>query len=103
MNSQQKVDKNFDRRVIFMVTEINLDKVSGGQIVETSEHKFVLMPPEAKIYETKEEAEKAENEILKNKLPKKPRQRRNTTIYQEQREKLEQAYRKDAKNDVFKN
>lgn len=50
--------------VVFMtIEEINADKVSGGQVVETKDNKFILVPPEAKFYNTKEEVEKAETDL----------------------------------------
>ena len=48
--------------------EINdnvLDQVAGGKIMETKEGKFILMPPRAKEFDTKEEAEEAEKKFLK--------------------------------------
>ncbi len=46
------------------LNENELDKVAGGKIAETKEGKFILMPPNAKEFTTKEEAEEAEKNFL---------------------------------------
>lgn len=41
------------------VSQDDLENVSGGTIVETKDGKFVILPPDAKIFDKKEDAEKA--------------------------------------------
>lgn len=45
------------------IDDKSLDKVSGGKIVETKEGKYILLPPNAKEFDTEEEAKKAEEKI----------------------------------------
>ena len=42
------------------LNENELGKVAGGTVIETKEGKFVLMPPHAKEFTTREEAEETE-------------------------------------------
>jgi hypothetical protein len=46
------------------MNENDLGKVSGGTAVETKEGKWILMPPHAKTFDTKDAAEKAEKEFM---------------------------------------
>ena len=42
------------------VSQDDLENVSGGNIIETKDGKFVILPPRAKTFDKKEDAEKAE-------------------------------------------
>ena len=42
------------------VSQDDLENVSGGEIIETKDGKFVILPSGVKFYDKKEDAEKAE-------------------------------------------
>ena len=48
------------------VSQNHLENVSGGEIVETKDGKFFILPSDAKIFDKKEDAEKAEKDYLKD-------------------------------------
>ena len=48
------------------VSQNHLENVSGGEIIETKDGKFVILPPRAKTFDKKEDAEKAETELKKH-------------------------------------
>ena len=45
------------------VSQDNLENISGGEIIETKDGKFVILPYRVKFYDKKEDAEKAEKII----------------------------------------
>ncbi len=48
------------------MNENDLGKVAGGTAVETKEGKWILTPPDAPTFDTKEAAEEAEKNFMKD-------------------------------------